>query len=101
MSQPLPRDLERGPTWDFVLYVAGESVRGRVALQNLREVCEEFLPGRHTIEVVDLGAHPDRAARDQIVASPTLVRRQPPPRRTLIGDLSNRARLLSGLELGH
>ncbi len=100
MSRGPAPAADRDVAWDFVLYVAGDSVRGRSALENLQRVCDELLPGRHRIEVVDLRAHPERAARDEIVAHPTLIRRHPPPRRTLIGDLSNRTRLLAGLELG-
>jgi hypothetical protein len=48
---------------------------------------------------VDLLLEPERAARDQIVALPTLIRRSPLPERKIIGDLSNRERLLAGLEL--
>lgn len=63
------------------------------------QLCEEPLKGRYQIDVIDLREHPQLARGDQIVAIPTLVRRLPEPLRTVIGDLSNSARLLVGLDL--
>lgn len=97
MSQ---RQRKRRPDrWILRLYVAGNTARGSLALRNLEEVCEEHLPGRYKIEVVDLLKQPQLARGDQIVALPTLVRRLPPPMKKIIGDLSNQDRLLVGLEL--
>jgi circadian clock protein KaiB len=66
--------------------------------RNLQRACEE-LAGRYTIEIVDLLKNPRRAADDQILAVPPVVRRYPAPIRKLVGDLSNGDRLLLGLEL--
>ena len=81
------------------LYVAGETPRSLAALSNLRRLCEERVQGRYRIEIVDLLKHPKLARGDQILAVPTLVRRLPAPMRKIIGDLSNRERLLIGLDL--
>lgn len=81
------------------LYVAGETVRSRTALANLRRICEEHLAGRYTIEVIDLLEHPQLAAGDQILAVPTLVRHLPSPIRRVIGTLSDTDRVLVGLDL--
>lgn len=81
------------------LYVAGETPRSMAALKNLRAVCETHLAGRYEIEVIDLRAHPQLAAGDQILAVPTLVRRLPEPIKKIIGDLSNDARVLVGLDI--
>jgi circadian clock protein KaiB len=81
------------------LYVAGETPRSMAALKNLRAVCETHLAGRYSIEVIDLRAHPQLAAGDQILAVPTLVRRLPEPIKKIIGDLSNDARVLVGLDI--
>ena len=70
------------------------------AIENLRRACKEHLAGRYTIEIVDLLENPRRAADDQILAVPTVVRRLPAPIRKLVGDLSDGDRLLVGLELG-
>jgi circadian clock protein KaiB len=81
------------------LYVAGQTAKSLAAFANLKQICEEHLAGRYTIEVVDLLENPQLAAGDQILAIPTLVRRLPPPLRKIIGDLSNTERVLVGLDL--
>ncbi|HKQ56688.1 MAG TPA: circadian clock KaiB family protein [Candidatus Eisenbacteria bacterium] len=85
--------------WELRLYVAGKTSRSLAAIANLKKLCEEHLPDRYRIEVVDLLLHPQLAQGDQIVAIPTLVRKLPPPLRKVIGDLSNVERTLVGLQL--
>jgi circadian clock protein KaiB len=85
--------------WELRLYVAGQSPKCVAALNNLKRVCEEHLPGKYRIEVVDLLENPQLARGDQIVAIPTLVRKLPEPVRKIIGDLSNTERTLVGLQL--
>ena len=91
-----PADPER---WELRLYVAGKTVKSVAAFENLSRLCEEHLPGKYKIEVVDLLVHPQLAKGDQIVAIPTLVRKLPEPIRRVIGDLSNVERTLVGLQL--
>ena len=85
--------------WDLRLYVAGKTARSVAAFENLKRLCEQHLPGKYKIEVVDLLVHPQLAKGDQIVAIPTLVRKLPEPIRKVIGDLSNVERTLVGLQL--
>ncbi|MCU1367517.1 MAG: circadian clock protein KaiB [Ilumatobacteraceae bacterium] len=85
--------------WQLRLYVAGETARSTAALANLRRICEEHLAGKYSIDVVDLLVRPQLAKGEQIVAIPTLVRRLPEPVRKIIGDLSDRDRVLIGLDL--
>jgi len=85
--------------WDLRLYVAGQTPKSIVAFDNLKRICEEHLPGRYRIEVVDLMVNPKLARDDQILAIPTLVRKLPDPIRKIIGDLSNTERTLVGLQL--
>ena len=85
--------------WELRLYVAGQSPKSVAAFANLKKLCEQHLPGRYRIEVVDLIKHPQLAAGDQIVAIPTLVRKLPEPLRKIVGDLSNTERTLVGLQL--
>ena len=85
--------------WELRLYTAGQTPRSVVAFANLKKLCEEHLPGRYKIEVIDLIQHPQLAAGDQIVAIPTLVRKLPEPLRRIVGDLSNTERTLVGLQL--
>ena len=81
------------------LYVAGETPRSVAALANLKKVCEEHIPGKYKIEVIDLVKKPQLASGDQILAVPTLVRKLPQPIRKIIGDLSNKEKLLVGLNI--
>lgn len=85
--------------WELRLYVAGQSGKSMVAIQNLQRICDEHLAGRYRIEVVDLLKQPQLAKGDQIVAIPTLVRALPNPVRKIIGDLSNTEKTLVGLQL--
>jgi circadian clock protein KaiB len=81
------------------LYVAGETAKSLAAVANLRRICETHLAGQYRIEVIDLSKNPRLAAGDQILALPTLVRRLPEPIKKIIGDLSNEARVLVGLDI--
>lgn len=81
------------------LYVAGQSPKSVLAIENLRRVCSEYLPGRYTIELIDLVEHPKLAKGDEIIAVPTLVRRLPEPIKKIIGDLSDTEKVLVGLQL--
>ncbi len=86
-------------TWMLKLYVAGTTPKSLEAFANLKKICEEHLKGQYKIEVVDLLENPKLAKGDQIVAIPTLVRRLPPPLKKIIGDLSNKERVLVGLNI--
>lgn len=86
--------------WQLKLYVAGASPKSLKAFANLRSLCDEYLPGRYTIEIVDLVKRPLLARTDDIVAIPTLVRMLPSPMRKIIGDLSNTERVLLSLQAG-
>jgi circadian clock protein KaiB len=88
-----------GEVWELRLYVAGQTPRSVAAFANLKKICEEHLPGRYNIEVVDLVKHPQLAAGDQILAIPTLVRKLPQPLRKIVGDLRDTERALVGLQL--
>jgi circadian clock protein KaiB len=81
------------------LYVAGQSPKAVRAFANLQRICDEHLPGRYQIEVIDLLVNPQLGRGDQILAVPTLVRRLPEPIKKIIGDLSNTERVLVGLDL--
>ena len=85
--------------WQLRLYVAGQTSRSLAAMRNLRKLCEEHLPGRYQIEVIDLIANPRLAKDHQIIAIPTLVRELPDPVRKIIGDLSDTERTLVGLDV--
>lgn len=86
-------------TWALRLYVAGTTPKAVTAFANLKRICETNLAGRYTIEIIDLLENPALAEGDQILAVPTLVRKLPEPVKKIIGDLSNEARVLVGLDI--
>jgi circadian clock protein KaiB len=81
------------------LYVAGSTPRSLRAVENLQELCGRLEAEDVQVEIVDLLEDPDRARQDDIVAIPTLVRREPTPPRRIIGDLADRERVVTLLEL--
>ena len=81
------------------LYVTGMTLRSTRAIKHVRAVCEEHLAGKYDLEVIDVYQSPGRIVEDQVVAIPTLVKCTPAPVRLMVGDMSNRERLLTGLGL--
>lgn len=86
-------------TYELRLYIAGKTQKSITALKNLQKYCAEDLNCQYTIEVIDLMEHPQLAEGDQILAVPTLVKKVPEPLRRIIGDLSNREKVLVGLDI--
>ncbi len=93
------RSAGEAESWELRLYTAGQTPKSVAAFRNLKNICEEHLAGRYTIEVIDLMQNPRLAKDDQIIAIPTLVRKLPDPLRKIIGDLSDVERTLVGLQL--
>lgn len=85
--------------WQLVLYIAGQTPKSIKAFDNIKKYAEEHLEGKYSIEIVDLLINPQLAENDQILAVPTLVRRLPEPIRKIIGDLSNKEKVLVGLNI--
>ena len=81
------------------LYVTGMTARSARAIENLRAICDEYLDGRYDLEVVDIYQQPVLTRGEQIIAAPTLIKKLPLPMRRIIGDMSNRERVLIGLDL--
>lgn len=81
------------------LYVTGSTPRTQLAIANLKRICEAELGAQYDLEVIDVLEHPQVAEDQRILATPTLVKQLPPPLRRVIGDLSDRDKVLLGLEL--
>ena len=81
------------------LYVTGMTPRSLRAIENIKRVCEASLKDRYCLEVIDIYQHPELAGRAQIIAAPTLIKELPLPLRRIIGDLSDREKVLVGLDL--
>ena len=81
------------------LYVTGKTPRSTQAVETVRAICDEYLEGRYDLEVIDIYQQPALLAGEQIIAAPTLIKKLPLPQRRLVGDMSNRRRVLVGLDL--
>ena len=84
--------------YELRLYVAGMTPRSSRAIANIKEICEEYLKGRYDLKVFDIYQRRLKEG-EQIIAVPTLVKALPAPLRRIIGDLSNREKVLIGLDL--
>lgn len=89
------------PEADYLLhlYITGATPNSTRAIRNIKAICEEFLPGRYELVIVDIYQQPLLAKQEQLIAAPTLIKKRPSPARRLIGDLSDRERVLSALNL--
>jgi circadian clock protein KaiB len=81
------------------LFLAGQTGRSRMAVENLHAICERELAGRYRLELIDVLEQPDLAEEYNVVATPTLIKALPPPLRRIIGDLSDGERVLMGLDI--
>ena len=81
------------------LYITGRTPQSQRALENLRAICESELRGAYEVDVIDVLEHPLVAETEKILATPTLVKRLPEPVRKIIGDLSDKDKVLLGLDL--
>ena len=81
------------------LYVTGMTPKSINAIENIRKICEENLHGRYELEVIDIYQQPEFAKKEEVIAAPTLIKKLPLPLRRFIGDMSNKEKILVGLDL--
>lgn len=81
------------------LYVTGLTPKSMRAISNIKKICEENLKGHYELEVIDIYQQPEYAKKEQIIAAPTLIKKLPLPLRRVIGDLSDKERVLIGLDI--
>ena len=81
------------------LYVTDATPKSARAIVNARRILEEHLPGKYSLEILSIAEHVAQATQDQIICAPTLLRLAPPPVRRIIGDMSDVARVLKGLDV--
>ena len=86
-------------TYLLKLYVTGQTPRARTAIENLERICREDLEGQYELQIIDVLREPERAESDRILATPTLIKQLPPPLRRVIGDLSDKEKVLLGLDV--
>ncbi|MDO3628591.1 circadian clock KaiB family protein [Mucilaginibacter sp. BT774] len=85
--------------YKLCLYIAGKTPNSVRAVRNLEEYCQEELKDQYTVEIIDLLENPQLAEGEQIIAVPTLIKKLPGPVRILVGDLSEKVKVLVGLNL--
>lgn len=90
------RELEK---YVLRLYVASNSLRSVRAIQRIQALCEERLPGRYELEIVDIYKQPEMLEQDQVFAVPTLIKQLPPPLQRLIGDMTDIEKLIACLDI--
>jgi circadian clock protein KaiB len=86
-------------TFRLRLDITGSTSQSQRAIDNLKAICDAELPGVYEVEVIDVLEYPALAENEKILATPTLVKRLPEPVRKIIGDLSDREKVLLGLDL--
>lgn len=86
-------------TYVLKLYVAGNTPNSVQALKTLKNILETEFKGVYALKVIDVIKNPQLAEEDKILATPTLSKVLPPPVRKIIGDLSDREKVLIGLDL--
>jgi circadian clock protein KaiB len=92
-------DLDKEDIYRLRLYVTGATPNSSRAISNLKELCESYLKGKYELEIIDVYQQPLVAKAEQIIALPMLIKKYPLPERRLIGDLSNKTKVLKGLSL--
>jgi circadian clock protein KaiB len=88
-----------GSRYALRLYITGQTPRSLQSVENLRALCDKYIPNKFDLEVVDIYQQPAMAAAGQIIAAPTLIKSMPLPLRRLVGDFSDQNRVILGLDI--
>jgi circadian clock protein KaiB len=89
----------RKKQFKFILFIAGQEPNSMLAGQNLQRLCQERLPGRHAIEIIDVFQNLDAALKYNILITPTLIKVTPGPPVTVFGNLSDSRKVLAALQI--
>jgi circadian clock protein KaiB len=81
------------------LYIAGSAPNSVQAIANLEAICREHLTGAHKLEIVDILEYPLRAIADGVVVTPSLTKVSPLPASNIVGNLSDKSKVLLALGL--
>ena len=85
--------------YELRLFIIGASPNSIRAVENIKAICEEYLQGRYDLEIIDIHQQAKLAEDQNVVALPLLIKKTPGPERRLIGDMSDKQRVLKGLGL--
>lgn len=81
------------------LYVMGKTARSESAIKNLYTICDKLMEEKYELSIIDVLEQPQLAEDERIIATPTLIKILPPPIRRVIGDLSDKEKVLLGLDI--
>jgi circadian clock protein KaiB len=81
------------------LYVIGQTARSINTIKNIKKICEEELKGNYELKIIDILENPKLAEDEKILAAPTLIKKLPLPLKRIIGDLSDKEKVLIGLDI--
>lgn len=84
--------------YELKLFISGASRNSTRAVNNLQRILETHLAGKYSLQIIDLYQDQAMAEKEQIVAVPLLIRKDPLPEQRLIGDMSNEERVISKIQ---
>jgi circadian clock protein KaiB len=93
-------DGERAAVTDKMilqLYVSGMSAKSMEAIENIKRFCSDYLQDAYELDIIDLYKNPGAASEHQIVFSPSLVKKQPLPKKILIGTFEDTQKIIKSL----
>ena len=93
------KDEESSVEYVLRLFITGATPNSVRAVANIREICNKYLAGRYSLEIIDVYQQREMAQKEQLVALPLLLKIHPLPERRMIGDLSDVGKVLQGLGL--
>ncbi|MEQ8536195.1 MAG: circadian clock KaiB family protein [Coleofasciculus sp. D1-CHI-01] len=92
--------IQSKPTHYFLhLYISGTTLKSIRAIEIIKGICEDYLPERYTLEVIDIYQQPELVKQAQIFATPTLIKTLPLPLQRIIGDMSQTEKIMVGLDI--
>jgi circadian clock protein KaiB len=100
-AHPEDADLYKNEIYRLRLFVTGASPNSTRAIANLKKICEAHLNGNYELEIIDVYQQPLIAQTEQIIALPMLIKKAPGMERRLIGDMSDKKKVLRGLSANY
>jgi circadian clock protein KaiB len=105
MSKKIPENINNeiedddaiGEKYILRLFISGILPNSVRAVINCKAICEKYLKGRYELEIIDIYQRPELALSEEIIAIPVLIKKRPLPEVRMIGDLSNRQKVIEGL----
>jgi circadian clock protein KaiB len=78
----------------FKLFLAGQTPRAEKTLQMVRAIFDDALKDQYDLSILDVMQNPGAAEDENVFATPTLIKIRPEPAKRIMGDMSNKERVL-------